>query len=101
SLNASNDNQPDTNRQNDSGNYHTPGIFPSKQSNGIGIVWIKEVIDRRGNSIDLGKSSDSKQTNHNPKDTEDFRQPFPVFPHSFFDIVEWSSERMTFLIDFT
>ena len=37
------------------------------------IMWIKEVIDRTRDPIDLSKSAGTKQTDANTKEGKDFR----------------------------
>ena len=61
------------------------------------VVRVEEVLCCAGNTVNLGKSTDTEQTNHNTENSKKFCQPFPFFAHTFFNIVERSAYDMSVL----
>ena len=65
--------------------------------NGSDTVRIKEVLDRTGNTIYLGKGSDSEKSYAHAKESEDLGKPFPLFAHTLFYVIKRASDDMSIL----
>ena len=65
------------------------------------IICIEEIMYRTGDTVDLGKGSDTEQSYTDTEECKDLRKPFPLCTHTFFDIVEWSAKCMVVLVNDT
>ena len=61
------------------------------------IVRIEEIMYRTGDTVDLGKGSDTEQSYAYTHKSEYLRQPFPVLAHTVLDIVEGATDDMSVL----
>ena len=61
------------------------------------IVCIEEIMYRTGDTVDLGKGSDTEQSYAYTHKSEDLRQPFPALAHTVLDIVEGTADDVSVL----
>ena len=67
----------------------------------MGVLRIKKVLCRRGDTVNLGNGADTQKTGQYTEDGEQLAQPLPVFTHTLFDIIERTAKHLTVFIDIT
>ena len=82
-------------------NYSCPGICISEKCYCVCFIRIKEVGDCRCDTVYLCKCSDTEKSNACSEKCEDLCKPSPLFSHTVFDVVEWSTENVAFFVNGT
>ena len=59
---------------------------------------IKEIVCRRGDAVDLRNGTDAQQTSQHTEQGEQLCQPLPAGAHTIFNIVERTTQIVSFFV---
>ncbi len=92
---SANNNHGNADGQEQSGDHRADRVCMAEHVNRGFRFRVKEVLNCTGNPVDLGKRTDTEKADQKAKEGENLRQPFPLFSHSVFNIIERTSDDMS------